>query len=61
MSLLLVAAKSLLVLLLSAPLIAPAFAEQRAWLYPPPPGITNGNGSPPQAQMMQANTQDNPV
>ena len=61
MSLLRVAAKSLLVLLLSAPLIAPAFAEQRAWLYPPPPGITIGNGAPRHALMMQANTQVDPI
>jgi lipoprotein-anchoring transpeptidase ErfK/SrfK len=61
MSLLRIVAKSLLALALSAPLIAPAFADQRPWLYAPPPGITLGNGTPRHALMMQANTQVNPV
>jgi len=61
MSLPRVVAKSVLALLLAGPLVMPSFAEQRAWVYPPPPGITLGNGTPRHALMMSANTQVNPM
>ncbi|HTN64547.1 MAG TPA: L,D-transpeptidase [Devosia sp.] len=61
MSLLRAAAGGLLALGLSGLSVGPSQAEQRPWLYPPPPGITIGSGTPRHALMLNANTQVNPV